>query len=108
MVQHVPVPFVDTPLTSNVREAVERDWSTNLNGPAVRLYEGEESAAFRVGDVGSAPRARPSSVGVLRARRSTISVALALAADRDFAVVSRRRRDSSQRIRQYPPDSPGG
>ena len=52
MVQHVPVPFVDTPLTSNVREAVERDWSTNLNGPAVRLYGGEESAAFRVGDVG--------------------------------------------------------
>ena len=51
MVQHVPVPFVDTPLTSNVREAVERDWSTNLNGPAVRLYGGEESAAFRVGDV---------------------------------------------------------
>ena len=47
-----PVPFVDTPLTSNVREAVERDWSTNLNGPAVRLYGGEESAAFRVGDVG--------------------------------------------------------
>jgi len=52
VVQHVPVPFVDTPLTSNVREAVERDWSTNLNGPAVRLYGGEESAAFRVGDVG--------------------------------------------------------
>jgi Ser/Thr protein kinase RdoA (MazF antagonist) len=51
VVQHVPVPFVDTPLTSNVREAVERDWSTNLNGPAVRLYGGEESAAFRVGDV---------------------------------------------------------
>lgn len=50
MVQHVPVPFADTPLTSNVRAAAERDWSTNLNGPAVRLYGGEESAAFRVGD----------------------------------------------------------
>ena len=52
VVQHVPVPFVDTPLTSNVREAVERDWSTKLNGPAVRLYGGEESAAYRVGYVG--------------------------------------------------------
>ena len=51
MVKHVPVPFVDTPLTSNVREAVEGDWSTNLNGPAVRLYGGEESAPLRVGDV---------------------------------------------------------
>jgi hypothetical protein len=50
VVQDVLVPFVDTPLTSNVREAVERDWSTNLNGPAVRLYGGGESAAFRVGD----------------------------------------------------------
>ena len=45
------VPFVDTPLTESVRVAVEREWATQVRGAAVRLHGGEESAAFRVGDV---------------------------------------------------------
>ncbi len=45
------MPYVDTPLTEGVRAVVERDWAENVSGSAARLHGGEESAAFRVGDV---------------------------------------------------------
>lgn len=45
------MPFVETPLTESIRMAVRREWSLEAGGSAVRLHGGEESAAFRVGDV---------------------------------------------------------
>lgn len=45
------MPFVDTPLTDAVRAVVERDWAVGLSDSGVRLHGGEESAAFRIGDV---------------------------------------------------------
>ena len=45
------MPYVDTPLTEGARAVVERHWAENVSGSAARLHGGEESAAFRVGDL---------------------------------------------------------
>lgn len=41
--------YVDTPMTSSVREAVEASWGLTVGGEGVRLPGGEESASYRVG-----------------------------------------------------------
>jgi hypothetical protein len=41
--------FVDIPPTDAVRSDVFRSWGLSLDGTAVRLYGGEESASYRVG-----------------------------------------------------------
>lgn len=43
------MPFVDTPLTDQIRHAARSAWGVPEDGAAHRLYGGEESAAFRVG-----------------------------------------------------------
>ncbi|QXJ25477.1 phosphotransferase [Actinomadura graeca] len=43
--------YAETPLTGPMREAVRRSWGHPAGGPAERLFGGEESAAYRLGDV---------------------------------------------------------
>ncbi|WP_027941147.1 phosphotransferase enzyme family protein [Amycolatopsis taiwanensis] len=43
--------FVDTPLTASMRRAVQTAWGQRVDGEPVRLYGGEESAAYRVDDL---------------------------------------------------------
>ncbi|MET9070169.1 phosphotransferase [Streptosporangium sandarakinum] len=45
------MPFVDTPLTVPMRRAVQDAWGRRIDGEPVRLYGGEESAAYRVDDL---------------------------------------------------------
>ncbi|MFF0521110.1 hypothetical protein ACFYTC_20555 [Actinomadura nitritigenes] len=45
------MPFVDTPLTAAMRRAVQDAWGRPVDGEPVRLYGGEESAAYRAGDI---------------------------------------------------------
>jgi Ser/Thr protein kinase RdoA (MazF antagonist) len=46
------MPFVDTPITSEMLGAVERHWRLEVDhgAPHVRLHGGEESVAYRVGN----------------------------------------------------------
>jgi hypothetical protein len=74
VVQHVPVPFVDTPLTSNVREAVERDWSTNLNGPAVRVERVSQlGAAGKIEALVKVVRGQGTVVGALSGQKLVLN-----------------------------------
>ena len=43
------MPYVDTPLTGEIREAVSSAWGLDVGDAGERLFGGEESAAFRVG-----------------------------------------------------------
>ncbi|TDD88194.1 phosphotransferase enzyme family protein [Actinomadura rubrisoli] len=43
--------YVETSLTDGMRRAAERAWGRDLGGPAERLFGGEESAAYRIGDL---------------------------------------------------------
>ncbi|SDG89614.1 Ser/Thr protein kinase RdoA involved in Cpx stress response, MazF antagonist [Sinosporangium album] len=43
--------YVETPLTDAMRRSVEEAWGRGVDGDAVRLHGGEESAAYRLGDV---------------------------------------------------------
>ncbi|MBO2458434.1 phosphotransferase enzyme family protein [Actinomadura violacea] len=45
------MPFIDTPLTAPMQRAVQDVWGRRFDGEAVRLYGGEESAAYRLGDL---------------------------------------------------------
>ncbi|HKD97567.1 MAG TPA: phosphotransferase [Micromonosporaceae bacterium] len=45
------MPFATTPLTDATIAAAARAWDLPLDGTPVRLYGGEDSAAYRVGDV---------------------------------------------------------
>ncbi|RJQ74666.1 hypothetical protein D5S17_22085 [Pseudonocardiaceae bacterium YIM PH 21723] len=44
------MPFAETPLTDAMRAAVTTHWRP-LDGPAVRLHGGEDSTAYRIGDL---------------------------------------------------------
>ncbi|WP_067462664.1 phosphotransferase enzyme family protein [Actinomadura macra] len=43
--------YAETPLTDPMRESIRRSWDRPADGPAVRLFGGEESAAYRIGDL---------------------------------------------------------
>ncbi|WP_131737403.1 phosphotransferase enzyme family protein [Actinomadura roseirufa] len=43
--------YVETPLTDRMRRAVRDAWGRDACGPAERLFGGEESAAYRIGDL---------------------------------------------------------
>ncbi|MGK5628716.1 phosphotransferase enzyme family protein [Streptomyces sp. URMC 123] len=57
------MPFATTTLSDRVRDTVHRAWGLALDLPAERLYGGEESAAYRFGDlvVRLGPPWRPSA-----------------------------------------------
>ncbi|MDF5756430.1 hypothetical protein [Spongiactinospora sp. TRM90649] len=42
------MPFAETPLTDPMRRAIRHAWGRPLDDEPVRLYGGEESAAYRV------------------------------------------------------------
>jgi hypothetical protein len=43
------MPYVDTPLTGQIREVVSSAWGLDVGDAGERLFGGEESAAFRLG-----------------------------------------------------------
>ncbi|MEV4253635.1 phosphotransferase [Spirillospora sp. NPDC049652] len=43
--------FTETPLTAAMRDAVLAEWGRRVEAPPERLYGGEESAAYRAGDL---------------------------------------------------------
>ena len=43
------MPYVDTPLTGEIREAVSSAWGLYVRDAGERLFGAEESAAFRAG-----------------------------------------------------------
>lgn len=43
--------YVEIPLTGPIRTAIQEGWALSLEGPAERLHGGEESAAYRIGDL---------------------------------------------------------
>lgn len=45
------MPFVETPLTAAMKEAVRDAWGRGVDDDPARLYGGEESAAYRAGDL---------------------------------------------------------
>ncbi len=44
------MPYVDTPLTEQIREAVSSAWGLDVGDAGERLFGGEESAVFHIGD----------------------------------------------------------
>ncbi|MFC4055002.1 phosphotransferase enzyme family protein [Actinomadura syzygii] len=43
--------YAEIPLTESIRAAIEDGWGREVEGPAERLHGGEESAAYRIGDL---------------------------------------------------------
>lgn len=90
------MPFVDTPLTAAMRRAVQDVWGRPVDGEPVRLYGGEESAAYRAGDI--VVRVGPASRTNAEAEWCH-GVAAHASADLPEAVAPLRARDGSTVVR---------
>ncbi|MEV4677959.1 MULTISPECIES: phosphotransferase enzyme family protein [Actinomadura] len=90
------MPFVETPLTVPMRRAVGEAWGRPLQGDPVRLYGGEESAAYRVD--GLVVRVGPATRTTAEAEWCH-SIALHAAATMPEAVAPLRARDGATVVR---------